>query len=554
MASRLGCVLAVATAVLGFSVSGAFAQSSATYTYDALGRLLTSSNTTGSTTYTYDNAGNRTAVVSCVSSCNHAPVANPDGSPTPINVAYGGSVVIPVLANDTDADGDALTVTSATGANKGSTSLTGGNTTVTYQATVGQIGADSFTYAISDGHGGTATSTVAVNILPQVPIAGAVTNFPVPYNAVNYPITLSFSGGTPTSANVIAPGASHGTAAPSGGGITYSPTPNQSAPDSFYYSGTNAGGTGNQALVTIIVGSAPLQVPQVGPQSAIVSFNSTNNSIAPVFTGGGAATSVLPGTPNHSGTATPSGLNFIYAPQTGFSGTETFTYTASNSSGQSNQSLVTVTVNPAPPQVGDVPGATATFNSTNNPIAAVFTGGGVATSLALVGTPDHGGTVTTNGVVGFFYTPHTGFWGTEHFTYTASNAGGPSNQGTVTVTIPAPSVHVSPTPTWTNINGTGFSSPYSRQNTNQTLQGFTGSITLQLVASGTGGTFAYSLNNGAWTTWSSGATISVSNNDVLKFQVTAVGSEVDIGTIQVYNVSDANTLLNQFSFDVEIGS
>ncbi len=71
---------------------------------------------------------------------------------------------VPVLANDSDVDGDALTITGMTNGAKGGVVITGGGTGLTYQPNPGATGADSFTYTIADGRGGSASATVAVTI------------------------------------------------------------------------------------------------------------------------------------------------------------------------------------------------------------------------------------------------------------------------------------------------------------------------------------------------------------------------------------------------------
>src|SRR5207244_12601266 len=67
-----------------------------------------------------------------------------------------------LAANDTDVDGDPLTVTAVSGGTKGTVALTAG--TVTYTPTANANGTDSFSYTVSDGKGGTATGTVNVTI------------------------------------------------------------------------------------------------------------------------------------------------------------------------------------------------------------------------------------------------------------------------------------------------------------------------------------------------------------------------------------------------------
>src|SRR5439155_3858615 len=68
-----------------------------------------------------------------------------------------------LLANDSDADGDTLSViVSSTSANGGS--ITVSNDWVFYTPAAGFTNTDSFTYTISDSRGGSATATVTVAI------------------------------------------------------------------------------------------------------------------------------------------------------------------------------------------------------------------------------------------------------------------------------------------------------------------------------------------------------------------------------------------------------
>ena len=70
--------------------------------------------------------------------------------------------------------------------------------------------------------------------------------------------------------------------------------------------------------------------PTVGPVSATVAANSSNN---PIFLNisGAAATSVAVASAASHGTATASGTSITYTPTAGYSGTDSFTYTATNS-------------------------------------------------------------------------------------------------------------------------------------------------------------------------------------------------------------------------------
>lgn len=92
---------------------------------------------------------------------NRAPVALPDVA----SVRRSTFTDLQVLTNDSDADGDVLTITAlANGVTtQGIAMLRPGY--VSYLAG-GSTGTHTITYTISDGHGGTATSTLSINILP----------------------------------------------------------------------------------------------------------------------------------------------------------------------------------------------------------------------------------------------------------------------------------------------------------------------------------------------------------------------------------------------------
>jgi probable HAF family extracellular repeat protein len=95
---------------------------------------------------------------------NRAPVAKSDSATLAAGV---NSITINVLANDSDPDGDPLTITSTTNGTRGTTGIitVKGLQQVTYMATGTRPKAntkDTFTYTISDGNKGTATATVTV--------------------------------------------------------------------------------------------------------------------------------------------------------------------------------------------------------------------------------------------------------------------------------------------------------------------------------------------------------------------------------------------------------
>ncbi|MFB6452994.1 DUF4082 domain-containing protein [Bradyrhizobium tunisiense] len=95
---------------------------------------------------------------------NQSPVAaNDSGFHATQNVPFG----IPssaLLANDSDPNGDTLTITGASGGMNGVASYNAQSNIVTFTPTAGYTGPASFNYSISDGHGGIADASVALDV------------------------------------------------------------------------------------------------------------------------------------------------------------------------------------------------------------------------------------------------------------------------------------------------------------------------------------------------------------------------------------------------------
>jgi hypothetical protein len=193
-------------------------------------------------------------VAIAVTEANSAPVATDDEAMTD----EGAPVIVDVLANDSDADGDSLTIDSfdETSA-EGGTVTDNGDGKLTYAPPAGFVGTDSFGYAIADGRGGTDTATVKVTVnaanLPPVANDDAVTtaqDVPVVINVLTNDSdpdgdALSISElGVPT----------HGAVAKNGDGtVTYTPESGFVGIDTFSYSVEDGRGGIASAMVTVTV-------------------------------------------------------------------------------------------------------------------------------------------------------------------------------------------------------------------------------------------------------------------------------------------------------------
>src|SRR5262249_13778247 len=94
-----------------------------------------------------------------VTPVNDPPVAVNDTATTPEDTA----VSIAVLVNDSDIDGDTLTITAATTTN-GTVSIAGAN--LVFTPATNYNGPVTLNYSCSEGQGGSASATVSVTVTP----------------------------------------------------------------------------------------------------------------------------------------------------------------------------------------------------------------------------------------------------------------------------------------------------------------------------------------------------------------------------------------------------
>ena len=370
-------------------------------------------------TYTVSDGHGQFAVSSINIAILGAPTANNILVATAVNTAVS---VTPTL---TDPNGLTPTIASLGTVGHGTAAISSDHTSITYTPTTGFSGSDGFTYTVSDGPR-TATASVTATVA-DVPTAGA-SSATVAYGSSNDAIALNITGGAATSV-AVSTQAGHGTATASGTSISYTPTAGYSGSDSFHYTATNATGVSAAATVTITVNP---QAPVANAVSATVGQNTSADPITLNITGG-AATAVTVSTAAAHGTATASGAAINYSPTSGYTGSDSFQYTATNAGGTSAAATVTITVSPRAPIANNV-SAAINENSSDTPITLSITGG-VATSVALYGTSKPAnGSVTISGA-SMTYKPHNGYLGADSFQYTATNSFGTSAPATVSITV-----------------------------------------------------------------------------------------------------------------------
>nr|WP_259372163.1 Ig-like domain-containing protein [Caldimonas mangrovi] len=269
-----------------------------------------------------------------------------------------------LLANDTDLDGDALSVLSVQNPVNGTVALVDGQ--VVFTPTANYHGPASFTYTISDGNGGTNTATVnltvaSVNDRPTTTnvsasgnedtlvivtlagsdIDGTVTQHVIGNLPANGTLYLDAAGTQPVAAGDVVTGST----------VYFRPNSNWNGSTSFQYSARdNEGGTsaaaGTATITVDAVNDAPVAGNDAvgGSEDAVITIpvstllaNDTDID-SPTLT----ITSVQ-GAVN--GTVSLSGGNVLFTPNANYSGPASFTYTVSD--GAAGTSTATVNINVA---------------------------------------------------------------------------------------------------------------------------------------------------------------------------------------------------------------
>lgn len=394
-------------------------------------------------TYTVtDRNGNEitsTVNVTVPDTVNYAPTAMPDSDTTPENTA----VMIDVLTNDSDPDGDTLTLQDVGDAMHGTVQIIG--TQVQYTPDKGYAGTDSFTYTVSDGNGEVATETVTITIT-DVNLSPTLVNDSVSTPEVT-PVTIPAlsndtdpDGDTLSLADVDTP--SHGTAVISGDNIIYTPAADFIGTDTFNYTVRDSNNNTATATISVTisnVNSAPLATndTRTTPEDTPITIDVMSNDSDP----DGDSIRIDSNDSPISGTAVISGDSIIYTPNSGFTGTDIFDYTITDGNGGTQTATVTVTVEATniPPIAVDDTASTAFETPVVINVAANDSDpDGTQTCVTGIASDPTSGYVNilTSGTE-ISYTPFDGFSGIDSFVYTACDDDGGTATATVTVTVAA---------------------------------------------------------------------------------------------------------------------
>jgi hypothetical protein len=392
---------------------------------------------TDTISYTIVDAAGVTAnatVIVTVNPGNRPPVATNDTAATNEDTA----VTINVLANDTDVDGNALTVTAAKATN-GSVVINGDGT-LSYTPNANFNGPDTISYTIDDGFGGTASATVAVTVNPvnDAPVANADTAVTNEDTAITVNVLANDTDVELNTLTVTTAKAANGTVVVNANGtLTYTPNANFNGSDTITYSiGDGAGGTASATVAVTVnpVNDAPVATSDTavtGEDNAV-----TINVLANDTDVDGNTLTVTAAKATNGSVVIDAKGTLTYTPNANFNGSDTISYSIADGAGGTASAAVAVTVNP----VNDAPVANADTAVTNEDTAVTIDVRVNDTdvdlnTLTVTAAKSANGTVVVNANGTLAYTPNANFNGSDTITYTIDDGAGGTASATVAVTV-----------------------------------------------------------------------------------------------------------------------
>jgi YD repeat-containing protein len=220
--------------------------------------------------------------------------------------------------------------------------------------------------------------------------------------------------------------------------ITYTPASSYLGKDYFTYAVTNSHGGSGSATVYMTVGTpGPIAKADnvTTPENTPANYDPRTNDIEP-NPPGYSLTITSTTTPSHGTVVINSGTSLTYTPTTGYTGSDSFSYTISDSHGSTSTAVDTVNIGPPPVAVAVYASTTATNTPTTfDPRVNDSDPGNLALTVTGVATPAHGTVSIVNNGTQVTYTPASGYSGLDTFNYTITDTAGLSATAAANVCV-----------------------------------------------------------------------------------------------------------------------
>ncbi len=364
-----------------------------------------------------------------------------------------------VLSNDTANSGVTMTIVEVSTASKsGTVTIASGGQSLLYTPAANANGAETFTYTVANAQGVRQTATVTVQLtdVNDPPVAANDTFSVNQDSSLNTLDVLANDtkgvdqASTETlTVTAVGTGSAGGTIAVGTSGLTvrYTPKAGFTGTETFTY--TLSDGRGGTSTGTASVTVSPAVPP---PTVVNESFTVLEDAAAALFdvksndtpkTTGNALTlsDVRPSTNGSTVTIVDGKLN--YKPAANFSGTETISYTITETGGGAASGTATFTVtavNDAPVAVNDSLKALSTAATSSLDVLVNDTDADTSdtkTITTITQPPTGSGTlaISTDGKTVTYTPPSSTFTGSFSFTYTMRDTAGLTSTATATVTV-----------------------------------------------------------------------------------------------------------------------
>jgi hypothetical protein len=344
--------------------------------------------------------------------------------------------VIDVLTNDTDKDGDPLSIASVTQGRHGSVKI---NTdqTLSYTPNKNFSGDDSFKYTVSDSKGAMSEASVSVKVKPVNDPPKAMDSSVTTQEDKEVSVGLKATDPDSDALSYsVVKGPSHGRLSGTGPMLKYKPEANFSGSDSFTFKVSDGSAESGAATVSITVKAT--NDPPMAYNDSVTTQE--DDSVAITLAGGDDDGDVISyhivEGPSH-GSLKGKTPRLIYTPHKNFNGSDSFTFKTSDKKAESETAEVSITVEP----VNDPPTAnnSSVITEEDTPVSISLTASdpdGDSLTYVVLGGPANG---NLKGMAGtspkLSYTPKANFYGTDSFTFRVSDNRARSNVATVLITV-----------------------------------------------------------------------------------------------------------------------
>jgi hypothetical protein len=355
------------------------------------------------------------------------------------------SVVIDVLANDSDADGDALEILAAN-TDGGAVEIVDGGIRVTPDADF--FGAIHVDVEVSDGDAIEWSETIVtvdpVNDAPTAAAASVTTGR-------NAQVAIALTGADVDDDTLVfelATEPAHGTLEGTVPDLVFVPAADYVGPDELTFIVRDAHDAASEpATVAIEVTAGATPVAEAVDAETLEDV-AVDVALTASDADGDALTFVVATPPAH-GTLGGAGATLTYTPDHDYHGPDSFTYTASDGVLTSAPALASISVTP----VNDAPVASATIATTSEDTAVSIALSGTdvdgdTLSFAIAVAPARGAVVITG--ANALYAPTANLHGADSFAFTVSD--GAATSATATVSIAVAAVPDAPVAQAQNVN------------------------------------------------------------------------------------------------------